>query len=276
MSIKGMTVMIALAVTALGCASKPEEYPLTQTGKSFNEFDTSQRGTAPDVTTGITAERLSNARSEPHNWPTYYGAYDGQRYSTLDQITTANVSTLKTAWVFQAGVIGLIATPATYAFEAAPIVIDGVMFVSGWDGYVWALDAANGNLFWRYRHAIPLDVPLCCGNVNRGVAVAEGRVFFATPNGHVVALDARTGKPVWQQVFADVRSAESATMAPLIVKNMVIVGSSGAEYGVRGHIDGMQPFLRSRCAAGRSKRSIPRRVVKFGIGRPGIQSLRHC
>jgi alcohol dehydrogenase (cytochrome c) len=139
--------------------------------------------------------------------------------------------------VFQAGVIGLVATPATYSFEAAPIVVDGVMFVSGWDGYVWALDATTGTLLWQYRHAIPLDVPLCCGNVNRGVAVANGKVYLATQNGQLVAIDATNGEPVWQQTFVDVRAGESATLAPLIVKNLVIVGSSGAEYGVRGHID---------------------------------------
>jgi alcohol dehydrogenase (cytochrome c) len=225
-----------VASMAIGCATQPADYPVTQTGKSFSELDASQSGAAPAVAS-LTADRLANARSEPHNWLTYYGAYDGQRFSALDQINTESVATLKTAWVFQAGVIGLIATPATYALEAAPIVIDGVMFLSGWDGYVWALDATNGKVFWRYRHAIPLDVPLCCGNVNRGVAVADGKVFFATPNGHLVALDASTGKPVWQKVFVDVRAGESATMAPLIVKDKVIVGSSGAEYGVRGHID---------------------------------------
>jgi alcohol dehydrogenase (cytochrome c) len=139
--------------------------------------------------------------------------------------------------VFQAGVIGLIATPATYAFEAAPIVVDGVMFISGWDGYVWALDATNGKLLWRYRYAVPLDVPLCCGNVNRDVAVALGKVFFATANGHLVALNATNGKLEWDPVFVDVRAGESATAAPLIVKDKVIVGSSGAEYGVRGHLD---------------------------------------
>ncbi|MGH7447421.1 MAG: PQQ-binding-like beta-propeller repeat protein, partial [Longimicrobiales bacterium] len=168
---------------------------------------------------------------------TYYGAYDGQRYSELDQVNTSNVSRLRPAWVFQQGVIGLVANPATYSFEAAPIVVDGAMYVSGWDGYVWALNAETGALLWQYRHAVPLDVPLCCGNVNRGVAVARGRVFYVTPNGHLVALDATNGRPVWQQVFVDVRAGESATLAPLVVKNLVIVGSSGAEYGVRGHID---------------------------------------
>src|SRR3954468_14781380 len=111
------------------------------------------------------------------------------------------------------------------------------MYLTGWDGYVWALDAASGEVFWRYRYAVPLDVPLCCGNVNRGAAVAQGKVFFVTANGHLVALDATTGREVWDATFVDVRAGESATLAPLVVKNLVIVGSSGGEYGVRGHID---------------------------------------
>jgi alcohol dehydrogenase (cytochrome c) len=144
---------------------------------------------------------------------------------------------MRPAWVFQAAPIGLIASPPSYSLEAAPIVVDGVMYLSGWDGYVWALDAASGEELWRYRHSIPLDLPLCCGNVNRGVAVARGKVFYSSPNGHLVALDGRSGKPVWTKPWLDPRAGESSTMAPLIVKNMVIVGSSGAEYGVRGHID---------------------------------------
>jgi alcohol dehydrogenase (cytochrome c) len=239
-ALKHGALAAAIISATLGCASKPDEYPVTQVGKPFTELDASRAGDAPDVTGSVTGERLANARAEPHNWPTYYGAYDAQRYSALDQISVENVDQLRPAWVFQAGVIGLVATPATYALEAAPIVVDGVMFLSGWDGYVWALDAKTGRLFWRYRHAIPLDVPLCCGNVNRGVAVAEGKVFFATPNGQLVALDARSGKVIWQQVFVDVRAGESATMAPLVVKDKVIVGSSGAEYGVRGHIDAFE------------------------------------
>ena len=182
-------------------------------------------------------ERLKSARSEPANWLTYYGAYDGQRYSALSEINRANVKRLRPAWTFQFGQIGLSATPATYAFEAAPIVVDGVMYVSGWDGYVWALDAATGRELWRYKQEIPVDTPLCCGNVNRGVAVAKGKVFVATPNGFLLALDAETGQRVWGKAFADVRAGESATMAPLVVKDLVIVGSSGAEYGARGHID---------------------------------------
>ena len=95
----------------------------------------------------------------------------------------------------------------------------------------------TASMLWQYRHAIPFDVSLCCGNVNRGVAVAEGMVFVATLNAHIIALDAETGKKVWDQTYGDVRAGESATVAPLVVKDMVIVGSSGGEFGNRGHSD---------------------------------------
>jgi alcohol dehydrogenase (cytochrome c) len=194
-------------------------------------------GHAPPVAKDVTYERILDARSEPQNWLTYYGAYDGQRYSPLDQINTETVKQLTPAWVFQCGSVGLHSGASTYSFEAAPIVVDGIMFVSGWDGWVWALDARTGALLWQYRHASPFDVSLCCGNVNRGVAVADGKVFVVTLNAHIVALDAATGKKVWDQTYGDVRAGESATVAPLVVKDMVIVGSSGGEFGVRGHLD---------------------------------------
>ena len=195
-------------------------------------------GEAPAVAKGINYDRILKAReAEPHNWITYYGAYDGKRYSPLDQINVDNVKSLVPAWVFQAGSSGMHSGASTYAFEAAPLVVDGVMYVTGWDGWVWALDARNGAELWRYKHASPYDVSLCCGNVNRGCAVAEGKVFVTTLNAHVLALDAATGAPIWDQVYGDVRAGESATVAPLIVKDMVIVGSSGGEFGVRGHAD---------------------------------------
>jgi alcohol dehydrogenase (cytochrome c) len=192
---------------------------------------------APPVVAGVNYERILNAREEPQNWLTYYGAYNGQRYSPLDQINTENVKRLLPAWVFQAGTTGLIAGASTYSFEATPVVVDGVMFLSGWDGWVWALDAKTGTEIWRYKHAVPFDVSLCCGNVNRGVAVAQGKVFFVAANARLIALDATTGKMAWAKTYGDVRAGESATVAPLVVKNMVIVGSSGGEFGVRGHLD---------------------------------------
>ena len=236
MRTRPLPIGVLACILLAACETYPT-HPVTQQQVPFNAMVETSPGSAPDVTRTVTGARIANARREPHNWLTYYGAYDGQRYSALDGIHAGNVATLKPAWVFQAGVIGLQAAPATYALEAAPIVVDGVMFLSGWDGYVWALDARGGRMLWRYRHAIPLDQPLCCGNVNRGVAVAAGKVFVATLNGQLLALDARNGRLLWQRAFADPRAGESATSAPLVVKQLVVVGSSGGEYGVRGHLD---------------------------------------
>ena len=258
-----IAIACAAALSLIGCGDSPTRQPVTQEGRPFTALDASLVGSAPSAAGAVDALRIEQAAREPQNWLTYYGGYHGQRFSALDQINTSNVRSLRPAWIFQAGVIGLIANPATYSFEATPIVVDGTMFVSGWDGYVWALDAANGRVLWRYRHAIPLDLPLCCGNVNRGVAVAQGKVFVVTANGQLLALDATTGRPVWQQAFVDVRAGESATLAPLVVKDKIVVGSSGAEYGVRGHIDAFD--------IGTGRRAWRRYVVPKP-GEPGAES----
>jgi alcohol dehydrogenase (cytochrome c) len=138
-----LAAVLSFSPAVSACRSDPR-YPVTERSAPFSALDASKVGSAPPVARTVTFDRIRNARSEPQNWLTYYGSYNGQRYSTLDQINAGNVRNLKAAWVFQTGVIGLIATPATYAFEAAPIVVDGVMYVTGWDGYIWALDAATG------------------------------------------------------------------------------------------------------------------------------------
>lgn len=236
LSAAGVVVAVRRARRKPGSTSADEPYVSGTPGADLGSASGAV-GNAPPVVKDVTYERIVNARSEPHNWLTYYGAYDGQRYSALDQINTENVAQLAPAWVFQFGTMGAQAGPSTYALEAAPIVVDGVMYLSGYDGWVWALDAATGQELWRYKHAIPFDTPICCGNVNRGVAVARGKVFVVSLNAHVLALDAVTGTCVWDKTYGDVRSGESATVAPLVVKNLVIVGSSGGEYGVRGHLD---------------------------------------
>ena len=194
------------------------------------------KGNTPEVS-NVDSERIRNATSEPENWLTYYGTYDAQRHSGLDQINKDNVKRLSAAWVFQAGSVGLHSGSSTYSFEASPLVVDGVMFVSGPEGKLWAIDGKTGEELWRYRHASPYDVSLCCGNVNRGVAVGHGKVYLYTLNAHLIALDAQTGDLVYDVINGDVRAGESGTVAPLIVKDMVIVGSSGGEFGLRGHLD---------------------------------------
>jgi alcohol dehydrogenase (cytochrome c) len=228
---------LACAPMLASCSSEKPPFPATQESRSFQALNAKLVGIAPPVAQNVTSERIARARAEPRNWMTYYGAYDGARYSALDQINAQNVAKLKPAWVFQYGVIGLTPSPATYSFEATPIIVDGVMYLTGADGYVWAIDAASGQTLWEYHHALPFDTPLCCGNANRGVAVAAGKVFVVTANGHLLALDATSGKPVWDTLFADVRAGETATLAPLVVKDKVLVGASGGEYGVRGHLD---------------------------------------
>src|SRR5215204_5239386 len=188
-------------------------------------------GSAPPVTDGLTYERILNARSEPQNWLTYYGAYDGQRYSPLDQINKETVKRLTPAWVFQCGSVGLHSGKSTYSFEASPLVVDGIMYVSGWDGWVWALDARTGSMLWQYRTASPFDVSLCCGNVNRGVAVAEGKVFVTTLAAHVIALDAETGKRVWDQTYGDVGPARAP---PSLRSSSRTWSSSAARAGSSG------------------------------------------
>src|SRR6201989_238843 len=106
-------------------------------------------GKAPPAAKGVNFERILNARDEPQNWLTYYGAYDAQRYSPLDQINASNVGKLKPEWVYQVGSMGLHSGKSTYAWEASPIVVDGIMYLSGWDGQLWAVDARNGNELWR-------------------------------------------------------------------------------------------------------------------------------
>ena len=171
-------------------------------------------GSAPPVTKGVTYERILNARSEPQNWLTYYGAYDGQRYSPLDQINKENVKRLAPAWVFQAA--RWACTRASRRTRSRPPRSSSTGSCSSRAGTAGSGPSTPGTetQLWQYRHAIPYDVSLCCGNVNRGVAVAEGMVFVVTLNAHIIALDAETGKKVWDQTYGDVRAGESATVAP--------------------------------------------------------------
>jgi alcohol dehydrogenase (cytochrome c) len=173
--------------------------------------------------------RLMAAAREPENWLTYSGGFAGHRYSLLNQIDTRNAATLGVRWVFQSGVSG--------NFETTPLVVDGVMFVTGPENHVWALDARTGRSIWHYRRSLPEKLRVCCGRVNRGVAALGDRVFLATLDAHLVALDAKTGNVVWDVEVADYRLGHSFTLAPLAVKDKVVVGVAGGEFGVRGFID---------------------------------------
>ena len=174
-------------------------------------------------------ERIRDANKEPGNWLTYSRDYTGQRYSPLDQIDTGNVSKLRIAWMHQANDLDTI--------EASPIVADGTMFISAPPNMVEAIDAATGRTLWTYQKEIPRDLRLCCGRVNRGLAILGNTVYYTSIDAHLIALDARTGAVRWDVTMADYKTGYSGTGAPLAVKDKIITGMAGGEFGVRGFID---------------------------------------
>jgi alcohol dehydrogenase (cytochrome c) len=178
------------------------------------------------VTAQVTDERLLHAAGEPQNWLTYSGSYSSQRYSRLDQITPANVKNLEMKWVFQADSI--------QKMEATPIVVDGVMYVTQAPNDVVALDAKTGRIFWTYQYRVSPDARLCCGQVNRGLAIHGDTLFMGTIDAHLVALDAKNGRVLWNVEVADPKLGYSITEAPLVVRDKVILGPAGGEYGIRG------------------------------------------
>jgi alcohol dehydrogenase (cytochrome c) len=181
--------------------------------------------------TDVTDAMLKNARSNGSNWAIYGHDYTNQRYSPLAQITTANVGSLKMAWMFQTGISRL------GSFENSPTVVDGVMYVTTPYNTAMAVDARTGQQIWRYEHKPSITAPIyCCGPNNRGVAISGNTVYMGTLDARLVALDSKTGAVKWDVEVADPEAGYSLTIAPLIVDNFVIVGSSGAEYGIRGFV----------------------------------------
>jgi alcohol dehydrogenase (cytochrome c) len=177
----------------------------------------------------VSYERIVGAAKEPANWLTYSGGYAGWRFSSLNQINSDNVARLSLAWAFQTADLG--------QFETTPLVVDGVLYGTGQNDRAFALDARTGRAIWRYQRNLPDKLQPCCGAVNRGFAILGNRLFMATLDAHVIALDAKTGNVVWDVAAADYRHAYTFTVAPLAIKNEVIVGVSGGEYGVRGFVD---------------------------------------
>jgi alcohol dehydrogenase (cytochrome c) len=177
----------------------------------------------------VTFTRLMNSSKEPQNWLTYSGDYAGRRFSLLDQINSSNAHLMVAKWVYQ--------TAATGKFETTPLVVDGVLYATAQDNRAFALDARTGRPLWLYQRQLPGDIRPCCGRVNRGLAILGDKVFLATLDAHVIALDAKTGNVIWDVTAVDYQQGYSFTLAPLVVKNLVIVGVSGGEYGIRGFID---------------------------------------
>ena len=177
----------------------------------------------------VTWERLVAAADEPQNWLMYSGTLDSKRFSGLDQINTGTVARLELKWAHH--------IPQLDRNETTPLVVDGVMFITESPSNVTAVDAASGRPYWRYEHVLPDDLRICCGRNNRGVAILGETLYMSTLDAHLVAIDARTGSLLWDAEVADHRSGYSKTAAPLIVKNKVVTGIAGGEFGIRGFLD---------------------------------------
>jgi quinohemoprotein ethanol dehydrogenase len=179
----------------------------------------------------VDAQRIINADSEPQNWLAHGRTYDEQRFSPLDDINDSTVNELGLAWYLDLG--------TDRGLEGTPIVVDGIIYISGSWNIIYAINAQTGELIWRFDPQTSrswVAAHSCCDAVSRGVAVWGGKVLAATLDGRLLALDAHTGELLWSTLTIDHEKPYTITGAPRIIKGKVIIGNSGADYGVRGYI----------------------------------------
>ncbi len=203
---------------------------LASAGLAAGEDAGSATATAKPMSARPTASQpmLDAAGGDTKNWLHSNGSYEQTRFFAGAHINAGNVGRIKPAFVFQ--------TAVQDSMQTAPIVVDGVMFLTTSSNHVYAIDAATGEEFWQYRHMRGPIATTCCGNGNRGVAIDGGRLFMGTVDAKLVALDARTGDRLWERQIADPEKGYSATMAPTVVEGKVLIGADGGAYGPRGFV----------------------------------------
>ena len=190
-------------------------------------FASAQEPNHAEIAVNVNTEALT-ARPVADNWLSYNGDYTGQRFSSLDQINVKNVAQLRAQWVFH--------TNASNDMEVTPVVIDGLMIVTAAND-VYALDAQTGRMVWH--HARPVSDGLiddAAQHHSRGVGLWKSRIYAQTDNAHLRCLDSRSGNLLWEVAYAEGNRNYGATSAPLVVKDKVIVGTSGGDDGVRGFV----------------------------------------
>ncbi|MDP3708639.1 MAG: PQQ-binding-like beta-propeller repeat protein, partial [Polaromonas sp.] len=176
----------------------------------------------------VTQAQLNNAGTQANDWLHTNGDYGQTRFYPGTQINAGNVKKLRPEFMFQ--------TEVRESMETAPIVVDGIMYMTTSFNHVYALDAVTGKEFWHYKHKMGPITTFCCGPNNRGVAIEGGKLFMGTLDAKMVALDAKTGKLLWETEIADPEKGYSETMAPTVVDGKVLIGTNGGEYGVRGFV----------------------------------------
>ena len=178
----------------------------------------------------VTDDMLLNGAVDHQNWLHYGKDYQMTRYSALSQVNRDNIKDLRAVWNLSFGVLE--------GQDSQAVAVNGTIYVTTSFNKVLAVDAATGAQLWKYERELPGDVfpKLCCDVVNRGVAVYKNRAYLATLDAHVVALDTQTGKVVWDKKIGDYTYAETFTIMPLAVNGLIVFGTAGAEYGVRGWV----------------------------------------
>ena len=176
-------------------------------------------------------ETYTDRPIEPRrDWRSYDGGDNGNRYSSLEQISTTNVNRLAPAWIFP--------VPGAPRLEVTPVVVDGVMYITA-ANEAFAVDATTGRQIWAFHtQRTPGLLSEAGGGANRGVALSGDRVFMVTDNAHLLALDRRTGRKLWDAMMGDTKEGYSATAAPLAIGDLVLSGIAGGEEGARGFVDG--------------------------------------
>lgn len=199
-------------------------------GEQAAEPPAASAGGTETAATGVTEARLLAASSDTSNWMTHGRTYDEQRFVPLEQINEGNVAELGLAWSFD--------FETKRGIEATPLIVDGVMYVTGSWSIVYALDALTGEPLWVYDPQVPKiwAKNACCDAVNRGVAAWEDKLFVGTLDGYLVALNAADGEVLWRVNTIDRDKPYTITGAPRVVKGKVLIGNGGAEFGVRGYL----------------------------------------
>jgi len=185
-------------------------------------------GSPVPKTISVPQQKLDAADKDANNFLHSNMSYAQTRFYPAKQINTANVSKLRPVFTFQ--------TEVVESMETAPIVVDGVMFLTTSYNHVYAIDAVTGKEFWHYKHKMGPVTTFCCGPNNRGVAVMGDKLYMGTLDSKLVALDAKTGKLLWSSQIADPEQGYSETMAPVAVDGKILIGTNGGEYGVRGFV----------------------------------------
>jgi PQQ-dependent dehydrogenase (methanol/ethanol family) len=214
---RGRAAAVALAAASFGVCAQTE----VQGGAATT-------GSAVPKAVSVSQSQLDTADRNGTNFLHSNMSYAQTRFYPAAQINTKNVGKLRPAFVFQ--------TEVLESMETAPIVVDGVMYLTTSYNHVYAVDAKTGQQFWHYKHKMGPVTTYCCGPNNRGVAIMGDRLFMGTLDAKLVSLDAKTGKLLWETQIADPELGYSETMAPVAVNGKVLIGTNGGEYGIRGFV----------------------------------------